>query len=56
MWLVSQCAEELDRIDEARNALRNLLRRWPRSALVPEARRHLGELNLRVLRGGSNPD
>jgi TolA-binding protein len=56
MWLLSQCAEELERIDEARNALRTLTRRWPRSALTPNARRHLGELNLRVLRGGTDPD
>jgi TolA-binding protein len=56
VWLVSQCAEELGQLDEARNALRTLLRRWPRSSLVPDARRHLGELNLRILRGGSNPD
>jgi TolA-binding protein len=52
MWLLSQCAEELDRIDDARVALRTLTRRWPRSALTPNARRHLGELNLRVIRGG----
>ena len=56
MWLVSQCAEELDQLDDARAALRNLLRRWPRSSLVPDARRHLGELNLRALRGGTTPD
>ncbi len=56
LWLVSECNEDLERIDEARNALRTLLRRWPRSALVPDARRHLGELNLRVLRGGTNPE
>jgi TolA-binding protein len=56
MWLLSQCAEELDRIDEARNALRTLTRRWPRSSLAPDARRHLGELNLRVLRGGARND
>jgi len=55
-WLLSQCAEELGRIDEARNALRTLNRRWPRSSLAPDARRHLGELNLRVLRGGRNPE
>jgi TolA-binding protein len=53
MWLYSQCAEELDQIDEARNALRTILRRWARSEYVPDARRHLGELNLRALRGRS---
>ena len=55
-WLVSQCAEELGQLDDARAALRTLLRRWPRSSLVPDARKHLGELNLRALRGGNNPD
>jgi len=49
--LVSRCAEDLGQIDDARNALRTLMRRWPRSALTPDARRHLGELNLQVLRG-----
>ena len=34
-WLLSQCAEDLGNIDDARNALRTLLRRWPRSALDP---------------------
>lgn len=47
-WLLSECHEEMDNIDEARNMLRALLRRFPRSALVPEARKHLGELNMRV--------
>jgi TolA-binding protein len=47
-WLLSQCAEDLGNIDDARNALRTLLRRWPRSALVPDALKHLSELNLKV--------
>lgn len=47
-WLLSQCAEDLENIDDARNALHLLLRRWPRSALVPDARKHLSELNLKV--------
>ena len=54
--LVSQCAEELGQLDDARAALRNLLRRWPRSSLVPDARRHLGELNLQALRGGASSE
>jgi TolA-binding protein len=52
-WLLSECAEELGNIDDARNALRLLLRRWPRSALVPDARKRLGDLNLRVWKGGT---
>lgn len=47
-WLLSQCAENLGNIDDARNALRLLLRRWPRSALVPDARKQLSNLNLKV--------
>ena len=49
-WLLSACSEDLGKIDDARNALRLLLRRWPRSALVPDARKRLGELNLKVWR------
>ncbi len=56
MWLLGQCAEELEQIDEARNALRTILRRWPRSEYAADARRHLGELNLRALRGRTNRD
>jgi tetratricopeptide (TPR) repeat protein len=47
-WLLSHCAEDVGDIDEARDALRTLLRRWPRSALVPDARKRLGELTLKV--------
>jgi TolA-binding protein len=47
-WLLSQCAEELGQIDEARNELRSLIRRWPRSALVPDALKRLSSLNLLV--------
>lgn len=50
-FLLAQCAEDLGNIDDARNALRMIGRRWPRSQLALDARRHLGELNLRVLRG-----
>lgn len=47
-WLLSECAEDLGNIDDARNALRALLRRWPRSALIPDARKRLSDLNLKV--------
>lgn len=50
-WLLSQCAESLGNIDDARNALRLLLRRWPRSALVTDARKHLADLNRAVWKG-----
>lgn len=47
-WLLSQCAEDLGNIDDARDALRLLIRRWPRSALVPDAMKRLSDLNQRV--------
>jgi TolA-binding protein len=54
--LLSQCAESLGNIDDARNALRLLLRRWPRSALVTDARKHLADLNRAVWKGTSGKD
>jgi tetratricopeptide (TPR) repeat protein len=56
--LISQCAEDLGSLDDARDALKLLWRRWPRSALVPDALKHLSELNLRVWKkhtGGTKP-
>jgi tetratricopeptide (TPR) repeat protein len=50
-WLLSQCAEERGDLDTARNALRTLLRRWPRSSLAPDARSELRALNRRARRG-----
>lgn len=50
-WLLALCAEELDDIDTARDALRELIRRWPRSAVSRDARPKLRELTLRALRG-----
>jgi TolA-binding protein len=54
--LLSQCAESLGNIDDARNALRLLLRRWPRSALVTDARKHLADLNRAVWKGTTGKD
>jgi tetratricopeptide (TPR) repeat protein len=57
-WLLSQCAEELGQLDDARNELRNLIRRWPRSSLVPEALKRMSALNLLVWKkrnGGPPP-
>ena len=51
-WLLSDCAEAMDNIDEARNMIRTLMRRFPRSALLPEARKRLGELNAKVWKSG----
>ena len=52
MMLLAQCAEDQGNLDEARNALRNLLRRFPRSSLATDARRYLADLTRRALRGG----
>ena len=50
-WLLSDCAEAMENIDEARNMIRALMRRFPRSALMPDARKRLGELNAKVWKG-----
>ena len=47
-WLLSQCAEDMGQIDDARNELRALIRKWPRSSLVPDAFKKISELNLRA--------
>ncbi len=51
MYLVGLCAEELDDIDTAREAVRTLIRRWPRSSIARDARIKLRDLNRRALRG-----
>jgi TolA-binding protein len=43
-WLLARCSQELDDIDTARDALRTLLRRWPRSAHAQDARQLLRDL------------
>ena len=55
--LYARASEDLDDIDEARSALRTFLRRWPRAAEAVAVRRHLSDLNRRVMRGqvGGNP-
>ncbi|MEY4579611.1 MAG: hypothetical protein RL701_4314 [Pseudomonadota bacterium] len=47
-WLLSGCAEDLGNLEEARNALKTLLRRWPRSTFAADALRRLNELNVRA--------
>lgn len=51
VWLMALCSEELDDIDAARDALRTLIRRWPRSSLARDARPKLRELTRRAIRG-----
>jgi TolA-binding protein len=49
--LVSACSEDLHEIDQAREALRTYLRRWPRSAEAASVRRHLSDLTRQAIRG-----
>lgn len=51
LLLYSAASEDLEDIDEARDALRTFLRRWPRGAESVSVRRHLADLNRRVMRG-----
>lgn len=51
LLLYASASEDLDDIDEARSALRTFLRRWPRAAEAVSVRRHLADLNRRVMRG-----
>lgn len=51
LLLYAAASEDLRDIDEARNALRTFLRRWPRGAESVSVRRHLADLNRRVMRG-----
>lgn len=51
LLLYSRTSEDLEDIDEARSALRTFLRRWPRAAEAVAVRRHLADLNRRVMRG-----
>jgi TolA-binding protein len=55
-WLLSECAEDLGNIDDARNALRTLLRRWPHSALVPDAMKRLNELTIKIWKTKTTKD
>lgn len=50
-WLLARCAEDMDDIDTAREALRTLIRRWPRSSLARDARPKLRDLTRRAIRG-----
>jgi len=49
-FLLSQCAEDLGNLDDARNHLRTLMRRWPRSVLIPEAQKRINDLTIKAWR------
>lgn len=54
-WLVARCATDLEDLDTAIEALRSLLRRWPRSSFAPEARDALRDLVRRARQSPSSP-
>lgn len=47
-WLVAKCATDLQDLDTAIEALRSLIRRWPRSSFAPDARTELHDLIRRA--------
>jgi TolA-binding protein len=49
-WALAHVLDDLGDLDGARAQLRKLLAKWPRSALLPDARQFLGSLNLKALR------
>lgn len=51
VWLLALCAEELGDIDTARDALKMLIRRWPRASFSRDARPKLRDLTRQALRG-----
>ena len=51
VFLAALCSEELDALDDAIAGYRELIRRWPRSALAREARPMLRDVRLRSIRG-----
>jgi len=50
-WLVALCARDIDDLDTARDALKLLIKRWPRSALSREARPLLREVTREAYLG-----
>jgi TolA-binding protein len=50
-WLVALCARDLDDLDTAREALKILIKKWPRSALSREARPLLREVTREAYLG-----
>jgi tetratricopeptide (TPR) repeat protein len=50
-WLVALCARDVDDLDTAREALRILIKKWPRSALSRDARPLLREVTREAYLG-----
>lgn len=53
-WLVARCATDLQDLDTAIEALRSLIRRWPRSSFAPDARSDLHDLIRRARQAPSS--
>ena len=51
LWLVALCARDLDDLDTARDALKLLIKKWPRSALSRDARPLLREVTREAYLG-----
>lgn len=49
-WVLAHVLDDLGDLDGARAQLRKLMAKWPRSALLPDARQFLAQLNLKALR------
>jgi predicted RNA polymerase sigma factor len=50
-WLVALCARDVDDLDTARDALKVLIKKWPRSALSRDARPLLREVTREAYLG-----
>jgi TolA-binding protein len=50
-WLVARCARDIDDLDTARDALKILIKKWPRSALSRDARLLLREVTREAYLG-----
>ena len=50
-WLVALCARDVDDLDTARDALKILIKKWPRSALSRDARPLLREVTREAYLG-----
>jgi TolA-binding protein len=50
-WLVGRCARDMDDLDTAKEALKTLINKWPRSALAREARPLFREVTREIWQG-----
>ena len=50
-WLVALCARDLDDLDTAKDALKTLINKWPRSAITRDARPVFREVTREIWQG-----